>query len=88
MPNAAAPKRKQTHIPSDFKRRKAKVGKRAVTPANETNVKFKAVTVGVRSQNAVLAQKTSGAHFNSGVKQQCILERVLKICLFICEHFQ
>ena len=60
MPNAAAPKRKQTHIPSDFKRRKAKVGKRAVTPANETNVKFKAVTVGVRSQNAVLAQKTSG----------------------------
>ena len=60
MPTASTPKRKQTHVPSDFKRRKAKVGKRAVTPANETNVKFKAVTVGVRSQNAVLAQRTTG----------------------------
>lgn len=58
----AAPKRKQTHIPSDFKRRKAKVGKRALTPANETNVKFKSVTVGVRSQSVVV-----GHHQVSGI---------------------
>lgn len=58
MSDKPGTKRKQTHIPSDFKRRKAKVGKRALVPANETNVAFKAVTVGVRTQSVLTTTST------------------------------
>jgi hypothetical protein len=44
-------KRKKTHIPSDFKRRKAKVGKRALQPANLTDTSFKAVSLQVQGQS-------------------------------------
>ena len=41
---------KKTHIPSDFKRLKAKVGKRAPQKANVTETKFKTASVQVKSQ--------------------------------------
>lgn len=41
---------KKTHIPSDFKRLKAKVGKRAPQKANVTDTKFKTASVQVKSQ--------------------------------------
>jgi hypothetical protein len=44
-------KRKKTHLPSDFKRRKAKVGKRAPQPLNLTDTSFKAVSVQVKNQS-------------------------------------
>ena len=44
---------KKTHIPSDFKRLKAKVGKRAPQKANVTETKFRTASVQVRSQTIV-----------------------------------
>ena len=41
---------RKTHIPSDFKRLKAKVGKRAPQKANVTETKFKTASVQVKSQ--------------------------------------
>jgi len=42
---------KKTHVPSDFKRLKAKVGKRAPKQLNSTDTKFDTATVKVQSQN-------------------------------------
>ncbi len=42
---------KKTHIPSDFKRLKAKVGKRAPQKVNATETKFRTASIQVRSQN-------------------------------------
>lgn len=53
-------KRKKTHIPSDFKRRKAKVGKRALVPANNTDTSFKAATVQIRDQSISTASSKKG----------------------------
>ena len=47
MANQTTKKRK----PSDFKRVKAKVGKRALKPANETDTSFKTASVNVGKQN-------------------------------------
>ena len=44
------PTRAKTHIPSDFKRLKAKVGKRAPDKLNATDTKFQTATVKVQSQ--------------------------------------
>lgn len=42
----------KTHLRSDFsKRPKAKVGKRARKPANETDTKFRAASVKVKAQD-------------------------------------
>lgn len=50
MANQVTKKRK-TGGPSDFKRVKAKVGKRALKPANETATKFKTASVTIGQQN-------------------------------------
>ncbi|MGV2389456.1 MAG UNVERIFIED_CONTAM: hypothetical protein LVR29_18035 [Microcystis novacekii LVE1205-3] len=49
--SGAGTKRKKTHIPSDFKRRKAKVGKRAPQQLNLTDTSFKTVAVQVQGQS-------------------------------------
>jgi hypothetical protein len=49
-------KRKKTHIPSDFKRRKAKVGKRAPQALNLTDTSFKSVSVQVKTQSIEVAR--------------------------------
>jgi len=59
-------KRKSTHIPSDFKRRKAKVGKRALLPANNTDTSFKAATVQIRNQSIETSSLKTGKFLLSG----------------------
>lgn len=49
--SGAGTKRKKTHIPSDFKRRKAKVGKRAPQQLNLTDTSFKTAAVQVQGQS-------------------------------------
>ena len=51
-------KRKKTHLTSDFKHRKAKVGKRAPQQLNLTDTAFKAVSVQVQGQS--IAGQASG----------------------------
>lgn len=79
MSDKAGTKRKQTHIPSDFKRRKAKVGKRALVPANETNVAFKAVTVGMRTQSVLTTTTTSSTTGLTSSKGKSLNELTLSL---------
>jgi hypothetical protein len=66
MSGSAGTKRKKTHIPSDFKRRKAKVGKRAPQQLNLTDTSFKAVSVQVQGQS-IAESKDGGKHGASGI---------------------
>ncbi|KAI2510400.1 hypothetical protein MHU86_3973 [Fragilaria crotonensis] len=66
MSGSAGTKRKKTHIPSDFKRRKAKVGKRATQQLNLTDTSFKAVSVQVQGQS-IAESKDGGKHGASGI---------------------
>lgn len=47
---AGSTNKRKSNAPSDFKRIKAKVGKRAPKPANDTNTSFRSASVSVRSQ--------------------------------------
>ncbi len=50
---------RKTHIPSDFKRLKAKVGKRAPQKANVTETKFRTANVSVRTQTINESNRTN-----------------------------
>ena len=66
---------KKTHIPSDFKRLKAKVGKKAPQKANVTETKFQTASIQVRSQTindkkAVAIKNGSGNVIHEMVSSQ------------------
>ncbi len=56
---------KKTHVPSDFKRLKAKVGKRAPQKLNATDTKFSTATINVQSQS--VAADTSAKHGSGSI---------------------
>mmetsp|Transcript_5052 Transcript_5052/g.7444 ORF Transcript_5052/g.7444 Transcript_5052/m.7444 type:complete len:1053 (+) Transcript_5052:71-3229(+) len=57
---------RKTHIPSDFKRLKAKVGKRAPQKANVTETKFRTASVQVRTQTINDSNKTNSNNNQEG----------------------
>jgi hypothetical protein len=53
MKRSRQPSGKKTHVPSDFKRLKAKVGKRAPLKANVTETKFETSAIKVKAQTII-----------------------------------